>query len=64
MKREETPRNMRENWLGKTPEGLCLDPESRICPAFDTVAAPLFLGAERSGAPAPLLDGFCEEHIQ
>ena len=59
MKREKAPRNMRKNWLGKTPEGLCLDPESRICPAFDTVAAPLFLGEE-----TPLLDGFCEEHIQ
>ena len=47
----------------KTP-ALRLEPEKRICPAYDPVTAALYPVAEPGEMGFRVLDNFCEEHIQ
>ncbi|QNL45349.1 hypothetical protein H8790_04855 [Oscillibacter hominis] len=42
---------------------LRLDPEERLCPAFDSVSIALFPVADREEMGFRVLDNFCEEHI-
>ena len=47
----------------KTPV-LRLEPEKRICPAFDPVTIAKFPVAKPGEMGFRVLDNFCEEHIQ
>lgn len=42
---------------------LRLEPERRLCPAFDPVSIALFPVADRDEMGFRVLDNFCEEHI-
>lgn len=42
---------------------LRLEPEKRICPAFDPVTVAKFRVASRDDMGFRVLDNFCEEHI-
>jgi hypothetical protein len=42
---------------------LRIEPEKRICPAFDPVSAAVFPVAEPGEMGMRVLDNFCEEHI-
>ena len=42
---------------------LRLEPERRLCPAFDPVSIALFPVATREEMGVRVLDNFCEEHI-
>ena len=46
----------------KTPV-LRLEPEKRLCPAFDPVTVAEFRVASREDMGYRVLDNFCEEHI-
>lgn len=46
----------------KTP-ALRLEPEKRLCPAFDPVTVAEFPVAEPEEMGYRVLDNFCEEHI-
>lgn len=43
---------------------LRLEPEKRLCPAFDPVTVAEFPVAEPGEMGVRVLDNFCEEHIQ
>ena len=43
---------------------LRLEPEKRLCPAFDPVSVAEFPVAEPEEMGFRVLDNFCEEHIQ
>jgi hypothetical protein len=47
----------------KTPT-LRLEPEKRLCPAFDPVSIAKFPVAAPGEMGVRVLDDFCEEHIQ
>lgn len=42
---------------------LRLEPERRLCPAFDPVSIALFQVASREEMGVRVVDNFCEEHI-
>ena len=58
-KTEKTRREQRD----RTPV-LRIQPERRICPAFDPDSIADFPVAEPSEMGFRVLDNFCEEHIQ
>ena len=43
---------------------LRIEPEKRLCPAFDPVSIATFPVAEPGEMGLRVLDNFCEEHIQ
>ena len=43
---------------------LRLEPEKRLCPAFDPETIAVFPVAEPGETGFRVLDNFCEEHIQ
>ena len=43
---------------------LCLDPEQRLCPMFDSVSIKKFRVADRNEMGVPVVDNCAEEHIQ
>ncbi|WP_300134523.1 hypothetical protein [uncultured Oscillibacter sp.] len=47
----------------QTP-ALRIEPEKRLCPAFDPVSIATFPVAEPEEMGYRVLDNFCEEHIQ
>ena len=47
----------------RTP-ALRIEPEKRLCPAFDPVSIATFPVAEPEEMGYRVLDNFCEEHIQ
>ena len=47
----------------RTP-ALRIEPETRLCPAFDPVSIATFPVAEPEEMGYRVLDNFCEEHIQ
>ena len=47
----------------ETP-ALRIEPEKRLCPAFDPVSIATFPVAEPEEMGYRVLDNFCEEHIQ
>ena len=52
---------------GEGPEpdaGLRIEPEKRLCPAFDPVTIATFRWRSRTRWGFRVLDNFCEEHIQ
>ena len=52
---------------GKAPSrtpALRIEPEKRLCPAFDPVSIATFPVAEPEEMGYRVLDNFCEEHIQ
>ena len=53
MKKEETG-----------PDCVRLDPEERLCPAFDSTSIKLFRAPEAGEMGTRVLDNFPEEHIQ
>ena len=44
-------------------EDLCLDPEARLCPAFDSVSIKKFAAPDRDEMGVAVLDNCAEEHI-
>ncbi|WP_369282487.1 hypothetical protein [Oscillibacter sp. GMB15532] len=42
---------------------LRLEPEKRLCPAFDPTSIALFPVASRGEMGVRVVDNFCEEHI-
>ena len=64
MNVKKDKRNMRKNWLNKEPHNVRLDPECRICPAFDSETIAMFPVAAPGEMGFRVLDNFCEEHIQ
>lgn len=48
----------------KLPPSLRLEPEKRICPAFDEETIAQFPVADLGEMGFRVLDNFCEEHIQ
>ena len=48
----------------KEPTCVCLDPETRLCPAFDSCGIKLFAAPDREEMGVRVLDNFPEEHIQ
>ncbi len=48
----------------KMPDCLRLDPEERLCPAFDSTSIKLFAAPDREEMGVRVLDNFAEEHIQ
>lgn len=47
----------------KNPPTLRIEPEKRLCPAFDPVSIALFPVASQEEMGMRVLDNFCEEHI-
>ena len=45
------------------PEDFRLDPESRLCPAFDAVSIKIFSAPDRDEMGVRVLDNCAEEHI-
>lgn len=48
----------------KKPECVRLDPEERICPAFDSCSIKLFAAPDTEEMGFRVVDNFPEEHIQ
>ena len=48
----------------KKSPALRIEPEKRLCPAFDPVSIATFPVAEPEEMGYRVLDNFCEEHIQ
>ena len=48
----------------RRPPALRIEPEKRLCPAFDPVSIATFPVAEPEEMGYRVLDNFCEEHIQ
>lgn len=48
----------------KGPECVRLDPEERLCPAFDSTSIKLFRAPERGEMGVRVLDNCAEEHMQ
>ena len=44
-------------------EDLCLDPEARLCPAFDSVSIKKFAAPDRDEMGVAIQDNCAEEHI-
>ena len=61
---EKNTQEMRKNWLGKAPHNVRLDPESRICPAYDSETISMYRLADPEEMGFRVRDNFCEEHIQ
>ena len=57
------PEKRREAPADRTPS-LRIEPEKRLCPAFDPVTIAKFPVAEPGEMGYRGLDNFCEEHIQ
>ena len=57
------PENPRRSRPDRTPV-LRIEPEKRLCPAFDPVTVAEFPVAEPEKMGFRVLDNFCEEHIQ
>jgi hypothetical protein len=51
-----------DNFTKNTPV-LRIEPEKRLCPAFDPVSIALFPVANSEEMGVRVLDNFCEEHI-
>lgn len=47
----------------KNTPALRIEPEKRLCPAFDPVSIALFPVANQEEMGVRVLDNFCEEHI-
>ncbi len=47
----------------KDKPALRIEPEKRLCPAFDPVSVAQFPVADRGEMGVRVLDNFCEEHI-
>ncbi len=47
----------------KEPEDLRLNPEARICPAFDSVSVKKFAAPDRDEMGVCVVDNCAEEHI-
>ena len=60
MKPSENPRRNRRD---RTPF-LRIEPEKRLCPAYDPAGIATFPVAEPEKMGFRVLDDFCEEHIQ
>lgn len=48
----------------KDPDRVRLDPEERLCPAFDATSIKLFRAPERGEMGFRVLDNCAEEHMQ
>ena len=48
----------------KKQECIRLDPEERLCPAFDSTSIKLFSAPDREEMGVRVVDNFPEEHIQ
>lgn len=48
----------------KKQECIRIDPEQRLCPAYDSTSIKLFAAPEREEMGIRVLDNFPEEHIQ
>ena len=48
----------------KQPECVRLDPETRLCPEFDSCSIKKFAAPDREEMGVRVLDNFPEEHIQ
>ena len=48
----------------KTQECIRLDPEERICPAFDSTSIKLFAAPDREEMGVYVVDNCAEEHMQ
>lgn len=46
------------------PDCVRLNPEERICPAFDSTSIKLFAAPDRKEMGVYVVDNFAEEHIQ
>ncbi len=46
------------------PDCLRLDPQQRLCPAYDSTSIKLFSAPDREEMGVRVLDNFPEEHIQ
>ncbi|BAK98918.1 hypothetical protein OBV_17200 [Oscillibacter valericigenes Sjm18-20] len=53
----------RTNNSAKNKPALRIEPEKRLCPAFDPVSIALFPVANQEDMGVRVLDNFCEEHI-
>uniref|UniRef100_UPI00307C64FA hypothetical protein n=1 Tax=Dysosmobacter welbionis TaxID=2093857 RepID=UPI00307C64FA len=60
MRQAQAPQ---EKSPSRTP-ALRIEPEKRLCPAFDPVSIATFPVAEPEEMGYRVLDNFCEEHIQ
>ena len=47
----------------KETQDLLLNPEARLCPAFDAVSIKKFPASDRKKMGVPVLDNCAEEHI-
>ena len=57
------PEKRREAPADRTPS-LRIEPEKRLCPAYDPAGIATFPVAEPEKMGFRVLDDFCEEHIQ
>ena len=48
----------------KKQDCIRLDPEQRLCPAFDSVSVKLFPAPDQEEMGVCVVDNFPEEHIQ
>ena len=48
----------------KKQECIRLDPEERLCPAFDSTSIKLFSAPDREEMGVRVVDNFPEEHVQ
>lgn len=46
------------------PDCVRLDPETRLCPAYDSTGIKLFAAPDRKEMGVYVVDNFPEEHIQ
>ena len=60
MRQAQAPQKMSPS----RPPALRIEPEKRLCPAFDPVSIATFPVAEPEEMGYRVLDNFCEEHIQ
>lgn len=58
MKKRQQP-----NRSEKHAPTLRLEPEKRLCPAFDATSIALFPVADQADMGVRVADNFCEEHI-
>ena len=56
-------KKQRTHHSAKHAPALRLEPEKRLCPAFDPVSIALFPVADQSDMGVRVADNFCEEHI-
>ena len=48
----------------KEPECVRINPETRLCPEYDSTGIKLFAAPDREEMGVRVLDNFPEEHIQ